>query len=448
MMQQVFKKKKADVKFQTSYVLFVLSCFLCPTTKDVAATKFYPAVHNILQTPTYAWAEFVLDWLANEIVKYKKRSGKVVGGKKDCVGVAGCVLLLMLIYFDKQPMGMKVGSEGEPLIQSWTTKLIKEHIAKEETLDLVDPIDEQFPKASYRHPYSNEAFHDLKKYFIKQMQFIDVMDAALMGDVPETCIRSPSKRKASTKTKNRNEEDVEIHMDVEDFPSTSTVMKTNVRHGVDVEDIDGSRMSGLLFAKEMPLYSPDAVMADVVQHAQHVMTTMTEWLMKQEKAKAPIKDGVPRPTRHMFSSSFVYNLLNFNKVQDQKAIEDPVDANILGYDVAMCNLASCTLFLSVLLTDIEHWYCVVVNLVDKRIEVLDSMVLKTTDKKVATVTVVRMLFNMLRRTRTGEQLPTPWNEWRDNVGADATDLRKRLLVRLMLSPHNQLRDVVLTKFVK
>ncbi|KAI8524482.1 hypothetical protein RHMOL_Rhmol13G0152700 [Rhododendron molle] len=56
MMQQVFKKKKADVKFQTSYVLFVLSCFLCPTMKDVAATKFYPTVHDLLQTRTYAWA--------------------------------------------------------------------------------------------------------------------------------------------------------------------------------------------------------------------------------------------------------------------------------------------------------------------------------------------------------------------------------------------------------
>ncbi|KAG5531949.1 hypothetical protein RHGRI_026528 [Rhododendron griersonianum] len=152
MMQQVFKQMKADMKFQTSYVLFVLSCFLCPTTKDVAATKFYPAGHNLLQTRTYAWAEFVLDWLANEIAKYKKRSGKVVGGKKDAVGVAGCVLLLMLIYFDKHPMGMKVGSEGEPLIKSWTTKLIKERIAKEETLELVDPISKRFPDPSFRHP--------------------------------------------------------------------------------------------------------------------------------------------------------------------------------------------------------------------------------------------------------------------------------------------------------
>ncbi|KAG5544828.1 hypothetical protein RHGRI_017323 [Rhododendron griersonianum] len=242
---------------------------------------------------------------------------------------------------------------------------------------------------------------------------------------------------------------------------------------------------------------------------------MIQWLMKEEKAKAPMKDGVPRPTRHMFSSVFVSNLLNFDKVRDQKVLDDAVDVNILGYDVAMCNLASFTilfwsnyhchvfvlhawvpiilisislcmqLFLPVLLTDIEHWYCVVVNLVDKRIEVVDSMVLKTTDKKVATKTVVGMLFNVLSRTRTKRQLPTPWNEWHlhepsvpqqhnthdcgfytlkfmehwtggrmntreleDHVGNDAMDLRKRLLVRLLLSPHNQLRDVVLTRFVK
>ncbi|KAG5563499.1 hypothetical protein RHGRI_006059 [Rhododendron griersonianum] len=196
MMQQVFEEHKADVKFKTSYVLFVLSCFLCPTTKDVAAKKFYPTVHDLVQTPTYAWAEFVLDWLATEIAKYKKRSGKVVGGKKDVVGVAGCVLLLMLIYFDKHPMGMKVGSEGEPLIQSWTTKKIKERIAKEETLDLVDPIFEQFPAPSFRHPYTIAAFHDLKKNFVNQKQHLQLLDAALMGDVPETCTRDPSSASA------------------------------------------------------------------------------------------------------------------------------------------------------------------------------------------------------------------------------------------------------------
>ncbi|KAG5516304.1 hypothetical protein RHGRI_037122 [Rhododendron griersonianum] len=213
MMQQVFEEHKADVKFKTSYVLFVLSCFLCLTTKDVAATKFYPAVRDLVQTPTYAWAEFVLDWLATEIAKYKKRSGKVVGGKKDVVGVAGCVLLLM------------VGSEGEPLIQSLTTKKIKERIAKEETLDLVDPISEQFPAPSFRHPYTIAAFHDLKENFVNQMQDLQVLNAALMGDVPETCTRDPSS--ASVKRNNRNEDDVDMG-DLDNFPSTSTVNSNKV----------------------------------------------------------------------------------------------------------------------------------------------------------------------------------------------------------------------------
>ncbi|KAI8573330.1 hypothetical protein RHMOL_Rhmol01G0268800 [Rhododendron molle] len=216
MMQQVFKRKKHDVKFQTSYVLFVLYCFLCRTTKDVVSTKLYLAVHDLKQTHTYAWAEFVLHWLAAEIAKYKKRNAKAVEGKKDSVGVAGCVLRLM---------------------------------------------------------YTNAAFHDLKKYFVNQMQLLNVLDAALMGDVPETCTRNPSKSKASANRKNRNENDVDmgdVHMDVEDFPSTSSVNPKKVRHGVDMEDMDGSRMSGLLFAQDMPLYSPEHVMADVLQHVQHV----------------------------------------------------------------------------------------------------------------------------------------------------------------------------------
>ncbi|KAG5565989.1 hypothetical protein RHGRI_001799 [Rhododendron griersonianum] len=149
--------------------------------------------------------------MQQEIAKYNKICAKVVGGKnkKDSIGVAGCVLLLMLIYFGKQPMGMKVGSEGEPMIQSWTTKLIKERIAKEVTLEL----------------YTIAAFHDLKKYFLNQMQHLFVLDGALMGDVPETCTQNLSKRKASIKRKNRNEDDVEmgdVHMDSDNIPSTST----------------------------------------------------------------------------------------------------------------------------------------------------------------------------------------------------------------------------------
>ncbi|KAG5524121.1 hypothetical protein RHGRI_030944 [Rhododendron griersonianum] len=522
MTQQVFKTGVSDVKFQTSYVLVVLSCLLYPTTKDVAATRFYPTVHNLTQTPTYAWAEFVFDWLVKEIAKYKKRSAKAADSKnkKDALGVGGCVLLLM------------VGSAGDPMIQSWTTKLIKERIAKEETLELLDPISGQFPEPCFQHSDTIAAYHDLKKSFLVQMQHLFVLDGALMGDVPKICTRNPSKWKASnerqslnkgkdvTKRKNPNDDDVEmddVDMDLEEIPSTSTLNPKKVSDGVDVEDMDAGCMSGfddLVFGRKMPFYSPKHMMADVVQHVEvevqsvaekqvekegeekceleddhihvqeeeeeeeveeeeqeveeevpltpplnkrprtrlqkskfvtrpstkrgkrtlkpskatkmlyvapselkqskltkqetqvwvyvmqppkkigdetdggkihlshdmlhkvfkarghmstMVMATMTEWLMKEEKAKNPMKDGVPSPTRHMFSSYFV--------------------------------------------------------LLDKRIEVLDSMVLNNTDMKVATFKV-------------------------DHVGIDAIVVRKRLLVRLVLSPHNQLQDVVLTRLLK
>ncbi|KAI8539616.1 hypothetical protein RHMOL_Rhmol09G0197100 [Rhododendron molle] len=139
MMKAVFESGVADAKFQTSYVLFVLSSLLCPTTKDVASTKFYPTVHDVTKISSYAWPQFVLDWLVK------------------------------LIYFDKEDMGMNVGTLGVPLIQSWTTNLIMERIAKEENLDLVDPISGQFPQPRLLHPDAQKAFHDLQKSFMVQM---------------------------------------------------------------------------------------------------------------------------------------------------------------------------------------------------------------------------------------------------------------------------------------
>ncbi|KAI8535931.1 hypothetical protein RHMOL_Rhmol10G0214100 [Rhododendron molle] len=118
MMKEVFESGVADAKFQTSYVLFVLSSLLCPTTKDVASTKFYPAGYDLTKISSYAWAEFVLDWLVKVITKFKKRDMKLVDKKKDAPGISGCVLLLMLIYFDKEEMKMNVGTVGVPLIQS------------------------------------------------------------------------------------------------------------------------------------------------------------------------------------------------------------------------------------------------------------------------------------------------------------------------------------------
>ncbi|KAG5539083.1 hypothetical protein RHGRI_019587 [Rhododendron griersonianum] len=557
MMREVFQSGVADAKFQTSYVLFVLSALLCPTTKDVASTKFYPSVYDLNKISSYAWPQFVFDWLVKEITKFKNRDVMEVDKKKDAPGVSGCVLLLMLIYFDKEEMGMNVGRDGVPLIQSWTTNLIMERIAKEENLDLVDPISGQFPEPCLLHPEAKKAYHLLKKSFLEQLENIMIMDGALMATASQTTQQNQSKGK------DVREMDSPFHDDSSpQIPSCSTCTPNKARKGVAIHEMQEERTTGfedVHNARDMPFCTPEHTMDDVnmeedvqveegvvvanqgrvdvegeeVQVKVHVdegvveeraltrpskkrgnrtvkaskstrtpyvaepevkdskftkeecqliqyvmkpyrkkedmlglvsmdgmmfkpsrsdlrnvfkergrmsnlvMDSMIVWLMKEEKEKSPKQSGVPIPTRHMFSSTFV-------------------------------------LFLPILLVTGDHWFCVVINLVDKRIDVLDSMKLKSDEKTVATADVVSALFSILKRTRKMEY---PWNNWnvhhtdvpqQNNIfdcgfytfrfmehwtgGKMNTrevevnmgiEMRKRLLVRFILSPHNKRRDDVL-----
>ncbi|KAG5548719.1 hypothetical protein RHGRI_014169 [Rhododendron griersonianum] len=512
MMRDVFTSGVADAKFQTSYVLFLLSSLLCPTIKDVASTKFYPAVYDLSKISSYVWPQYVLDWLVKEILKFKNRDVKDVDKKKDAPGVSGCVLLLMLIYFDKEDMGMNVRRAGVPLIESWTTRLVLERIAKEENLDLVDPISAQFPEPRLLHPEAQKAFHLLKKSFIEQLESIIIMDAAMMGLASET-----TTQQNRSKTKDVREMDSPFDADAcHQFPSTSTSTPNKAMEGVGTDEIDEDRITdfgNVMNARDMVENTPANTMEDVVhtsmaakcgshtgltidkqnlnmeeevqveeqfvvenqgevdvqgeqlqvqvdervvqeraftrpskkrgnrtvkaskatrtpyvaepevkdskftkQESQLleyvmkpsrkkedmaalvsmdgmtfkpsrtdlrnvfkergwmsnlVMDSMIVWLMKEEKEKSPNKHGVAIPTRHMFSSTFV-------------------------------------LFLPILLATSEHWYCVVINLVEKRIDVLESMKLKSDEKTSATADVVSALFTILKRTRPIDYQQNNW----------------------------------------
>ncbi|KAG5524590.1 hypothetical protein RHGRI_031308 [Rhododendron griersonianum] len=468
MMREVFKSGVGDAKFQTSYVLFVLSALLCPTTKDVASTKFYPSVYDLNKISSYAWPQFVFDWLVKEVMKFKNRDVMDVDKKKDAPGVSGCVLLLMLIYFDKEEMGMNVGRDGVPLIQSWTTKLIMERIAKEENLDLVDPISTQFPEPRLLHPDAQKAFHLLKKSFGDQLQNIIIMDAALMATASQTTQENQSRGNDVREMDSPLDDDASP-----EFPSSSNYVRTRkkARKGVAIDDMHEERTSGFQIVHnthDMPFYTSEHTMDDVVDTSvmekcgsptgvtidqdkqnmeadvqveegvivgnegrvdvegeevqvqqtnegvveertltrpskkrgnrtvkaskatrtpyvaepevkdakftkeesklieyvmkpyrkkediflpdlDQVMDSMIVWLMKEVKEKSLKQSGVPFTTRHMFSSTFVVlsieNLRNITKLQKQNVITDRVDPNILGYDVALCNLASLTLHL-------------------------------------------------------------------------------------------------------
>ncbi|XP_058202858.1 uncharacterized protein LOC131317316 [Rhododendron vialii] len=517
---------------------------------------------------------------------------------------------LALIYFDKEEMGMNVGRVGVPLIQSWTTNLIMERIAKEENLDLVDPISGQFPEPRLLHPEAQKAFHTLKKSFLEQLQNIIIMDAALMGQGSETTTQKIHEKGKDVSEMDSPDFDDGCHK----FPSTSTSTLNKAGKGIPTDEMDEDRIScfeNVENARDMPLYTPEHMMEEVVHTSimekcgsqtgvtidQHkevqleqevvvenqgkgdvqgeevqvqvlvdegvvqehaltrpskkrgnmtvkaskvirtpyvaesevkdskftkeeselieyvmkparkkedmadvvsmdgmtfkpsrtdlrnvfkergrmsnlVMDNMIVWLMKEEKERSPKKYGVSIPRRHMFSSTFVENLRNIRTLKKQNVLTDRVDPNILGYDVAMCNL----LFLPILLATANHWFSVVINLVDKRIDILDSMKLKSEEKTLATADVVSALFTILKRTRP---MDYPWKNWiihhpdvpqqnnifdcgfytlrfmehwtggrmntRELEGNMGIDMRMRLLVRFILSPHNNRRDDVLQK---
>ncbi|KAF7151861.1 hypothetical protein RHSIM_Rhsim02G0074000 [Rhododendron simsii] len=279
MMKEVFKSGVANAKFQTSYVLFVLSSLLCPTTKDVASTKFYPAVYDLTNISSYAWPQFVLDWLVKEITKFKKRDVKDVDNRKDAPGVSGCVydrnviFPLQLIYFDKEEMGMNVGIDGVPLIQSWTTNLIMERISKEENLELVDPLFTQFPQPRLLHPEAQKAHHTLQKSYLEQLQHIIIMDAALMAHDSATTEKIPSKGKDVSGMDSPLDDDA-----CQEIPSSSTATPNKAGKRVAEDEMDEDMISdsgNFQNARDMPFYTPEHTMDDVV-HSSMIVACVSQ----------------------------------------------------------------------------------------------------------------------------------------------------------------------------
>ncbi|KAI8547294.1 hypothetical protein RHMOL_Rhmol07G0183600 [Rhododendron molle] len=311
MMKEVFNSGVADAKFQTSYVLFVLSSLLCPTTKDVASSKFYPAVYDLTKISSYAWPQFVLDWLVKVITKFKKRDMKEVDKKKDAPGVSGCVLLLL-------EMGMNVGTVGVPLIQSWTTNLIMERIAKEENLHLVDPIDGQFPQPRLLHP---EVVLEMQGKVDGEGEEVQVQVQVDEGVVEERVLTRPSKKRGNRTVK------------------ASKATRTPYVAEPEVKDSKFTKEESQLIA----------------------------FVMKPARKKKDMK-GIVSMDGMMFNPSRA-DLHNVFKER--------------GW---MSNL----LFLPILLATCEHWFCVVINLVDKRIEVLDLMNIKSDEKTFAIANVGRL----------------------------------------------------------
>lgn len=130
-------------------------------------------------------------------------------------------------------------------------------------MDLVDPISGQFPEPRLLHPEAQKAYHLLKKSFVEQLQNIIIMDVTLMGPGSET-----TTQKNSSKGKDVRELDSPVDDDAcHEFQSTSTCTPKKARTGVAIDEMDEERITGfenVLNARDMPLYTPEHMMEDVV----------------------------------------------------------------------------------------------------------------------------------------------------------------------------------------
>ncbi|KAH7837361.1 hypothetical protein Vadar_012962 [Vaccinium darrowii] len=180
-----------------------------------------------------------------------------------------------------------------------------------------------------------------------------------------------------------------------------------------------------------------------------------------------MEEGKSQPKRHIFYPDFAINLVKDNHLNFNTYMRDACDVNKVHYD----------LILPVLLGDGEtgHWFCVAVNLVDLRVEVLDSMKsADLTDRWSTIETIWNNLFALLndgegvpRHTADEFQIVYPKVPQQDNghdcgiylikfmelwkgrmVSAELesdnmNNIRRRILYSLFMDERNEQRDSVL-----
>ncbi|KAI8538540.1 hypothetical protein RHMOL_Rhmol09G0111500 [Rhododendron molle] len=216
------------------------------------------------------------------------------------------------------------------------------------------------------------------------------MDAALMGDVPETSTqKNPSNGKDVNEIESQKDDDA-----CHEILSTSTSTPKKAGKGVAMDEMDKDRITSFQYVQNALLYAK---------------------MWKLDGAVHVSMDGMT---------------LNPSRTDLQNVFKER------GW---MSNL----LFLLISLARCEHWFCVVINLVDKRIDVLNSMNLKSEEKVLAIADVVStfllfvcramvlsfvetfefkcdfvmylfccgqvsVLFNVFKRTRL---MDYPWKNW-------------------------------------
>ncbi|KAF3954587.1 hypothetical protein CMV_020086 [Castanea mollissima] len=116
--------KTSGKEFVGCFVLFVLGTLLCPTSKPYIKRSFISILLNIDEFKSLNWAKLVLDFLIRGVCKYKE---------KNRVGVSGCLLFLMLFYFEHVNVETNiehVSKRPQPRICYWGKKEVNQRMLK------------------------------------------------------------------------------------------------------------------------------------------------------------------------------------------------------------------------------------------------------------------------------------------------------------------------------
>ena len=99
MQEMQMEDASSSLKFRQYFLLFLLGCFLCPTTNVYPASRHLSATIDVENADQYNWAKFVLQWLADEVYQFK---GHINTGREEeerkKTRIGGCLFLLMVSF--------------------------------------------------------------------------------------------------------------------------------------------------------------------------------------------------------------------------------------------------------------------------------------------------------------------------------------------------------------
>ncbi|CAL4915574.1 unnamed protein product [Urochloa decumbens] len=107
--------KSADEHFLRTFMVLVISSFLCPTTCPRISPRCFPPLVDIKSIRELNWCKFVVEQLRKSVIAY---------GRKGKNSVPGCLFYLVILYLDSLDTRDTQIPGGTPRISAWDRKLL------------------------------------------------------------------------------------------------------------------------------------------------------------------------------------------------------------------------------------------------------------------------------------------------------------------------------------